>query len=473
MNTGEPSDSALYWAERRVLNIQTKLHRWAGEDKSRRFDDLFNLVADPGFLLVAWDRVRGNIGGRSPGVDGMTVTRVQGRTGGVMTFLDEIREALRRREFRPLPVRERMIPKPNGKTRRLGVPTVTDRVVQATLKLVLEPIFEADFLPASYGFRPKRRAHDAIAEIHYLTSGTRSYHWVLDADVEACFDNIDHTALMDRVRRRIGDKRVLTLIKAFLKAGILTEFGVLENSSTGTPQGGILSPLLANIALSVLDEHVAAQWSDQAGRAKKKRHGQANYRVVRYADDFVLLVAGNRKHVEDLREEISAVLSGIGLRLSAAKTSIVHIDEGFEFLGFRIQRRRKRGTDKRFIYTIPSAGNVQAARRKIKALTSTIRHPSLAVLMLRMNRFIRGWSAYFQYGVSSQVFEKINKYVWQRITLWIRKEHGISWKTLWRRYMSSGELVVGKITQAKATVADTRYRYRGNRIPTPWTTAPA
>jgi RNA-directed DNA polymerase len=473
VNTGEPSDSAYYWAEKRVLEIQTKLHRWAGEDKTRRFEDLFNFVADPSFLLVAWDRVRGNTGGRSPGVDGMTVARVQGRAGGVVAFLDEIRTALRQRTFRPLPVRERMIPKPNGKTRRLGIPSVTDRVVQAAVKLVLEPIFEVDFMPASYGFRPKRRAQDAIAEIHYLTSGKRSYHWVLDADVEACFDNIDHTALMDRVRRRIGDKHVLALVKAFLKAGILTELGVQEERSTGTPQGGILSPLLANIALSVLDEHVAAQWGTQTERAKKKRHGQANYRIVRYADDFVILVAGNRAHVEQIREEISDVLSRIGLRLSPAKTSIVHIDEGFEFLGFRIQRRRKRGTDKRYVYTIPSANNVRTARRKIKALTSTIKHPNLAVLMLRMNRFIRGWSAYFQYGVSSQVFAKTNKYVWQRITLWIRKEHRISWKLLWKRYMSSGELVVGKITQAKAAVAEARYRYRGNKIPTPWTTAPA
>jgi RNA-directed DNA polymerase len=473
VNIGEPSDSAYYWAEKRVLEIQTKLHRWAGEDKSRRFDDLFNLVADPSFLMVAWDRVRGNTGSRSPGIDGMTVTRVQGRAGGAVAFLDDIRTSLRQREFRPLPVRERNIPKSNGKTRRLGIPTVTDRVVQAAMKLVLEPIFEADFLPASYGFRPKRRAQDAIAEIHYLTSGHRSYHWVLDADVEACFDNIDHTALMDRVRRRVGDKRVLVLVKAFLKAGILTELGIQEESSTGTPQGGILSPLLANIALSVLDEHVAAQWGNQTERAKKKRHGQANYRIVRYADDFVILVAGNRAHVEQIREDISDVLSGIGLRLSSAKTSIVHIDEGFNFLGFRIQRRRKRGTDKRFVYTIPSAGNVRAARRKIKALTSTIRHPNLVVLMQRMNRFIRGWSAYFQYGVSSQIFDKINKYVWQRITLWIRKEHHLSWKVLWRRYTSSGHLAVGKITQAKATVADTRYRYRGNKIPTPWTTTPA
>jgi RNA-directed DNA polymerase len=178
-----------------------------------------------------------------------------------------------------------------GSQYEVTVPTVTDRVVQAALKLVLEPIFEADFMPVSYGFRPERRAHDAIAEIHLF--GTQQYRWVLDADIEACFDRIDHTALLDRVRGRVKDKRVLTLVRAFLKAGILNELGDYEDTHTGTPQGGILSPLLANIALSVLDEHLHAHWrpggrmhtSDQrAGRAKR---GKPNHRLIRYADDCV------------------------------------------------------------------------------------------------------------------------------------------------------------------------------------------
>ena len=180
--------------------------------------------------------------------------------GGVEGFLDDLRVSVKDGSFRPLPVRQRMIPKPvgSGKLRSLGIPTVTDRVVQAALKLVLEPIFEADFLSVSYGFRPNRRAHDAVAEIHCF--GTFGYHWVLDADIEACFDRIDHSALMDRVRPRVKDKRVLGLVKAFLKAGILTELGEHQDTHTGTPQGGILSPLLANIALSVLDEHVHGPW---------------------------------------------------------------------------------------------------------------------------------------------------------------------------------------------------------------------
>lgn len=471
VNTGAPSEAQLYWAERRVLEIQTKLHLWSGEDVTRRFYDLFNLVADPAFLLVAWERVKGNVGGRSAGVDGMSVTAVRVRVGGELAFLDEIRELVRARAFRPLPVRERLIPKPGtGKKRRLGIPTVTDRVVQASLKLVLEPIFEAEFDPSSYGFRPRRRAQDAVAEIVYYNTGTRHYEWVLDADITACFDEIDHVALMGLVRRRIADKRVLVLVKAFLKAGILSEFGEVRGTATGTPQGGILSPLLANIALSVLDDHIALKWGTQVERAARKRHGQANCRLVRYADDFVVMVDGRREHVEGLREEISGVLSGIGLRLSTEKTSIVHIDQGFDFLGFRIQRRQKRGTQRRYVYTIPSRVAQQRARARIKELTSRIKHPSFTVLLLRINRFLRGWSAYFRYGVSSRVFHIIRRYAWQRIAIWLRKQRHVRWKTIRKRYMTGWEYrTPNGITLYQPTVAGVRYRYRGARIPTPWT----
>jgi RNA-directed DNA polymerase len=241
----------LYRAERRVLEIQTKLHSWAGDDPHRRFDDLFNLVTDPAFLLVGWDRVRSNRGARTAGVDGETARYVEA-VRGVEGFLAELRADLKARTFRPLPVRRRAILKAGGKVRYLGIATIHDRVAQAALKLVLEPIFEADFLPCSYGFRPNRRAHDAVAEVHHFTS--RSYEWIVEGDIKACFDEISQSALMDRVRDRVGDKRVLELVKAFLKAGILTEDGTLADTDAGTPQGSILSPLLSNVALSVLDE---------------------------------------------------------------------------------------------------------------------------------------------------------------------------------------------------------------------------
>ena len=354
MNTDE-SELALFRAERRVREIQTKLHRWARDDPHRRFDDLFNLVADPAFLLVAWDRVRGNKGARTAGVDGQTVSYVQ-TVRGVEGFLDELRAQLRDRSFRPLPARERMIPKAGGKRRRLGIAAVRDRVVQASLKLVLEPIFEADFLPCSYGFRPNRRTHDAVAEIRHLTS--HSYEWIVEGDITACFDEISHSGLMDRVRERVGDKRVLALVKAFLKAGILGEDRVLRATDTGTPQGSILSPLLSNVALSVLDEHIAQAPGGPAvsryQRAKRRAQGLPNYRLVRYADDWCLVISGTQADAEALREEIAEILSTMGLRLSPEKTVITHIDEGLDFLGWRIQRHRKRGTDRSYVYTYPA-----------------------------------------------------------------------------------------------------------------------
>jgi RNA-directed DNA polymerase len=233
-----PDVDSAYLAVRRM---QIKLHRWAGDDASRRFGDLVNLVYDPAFLVHAWERVASNAGARTAGVDRVTVAWIESRIG-VEAFLQQIRDSLKSGGFRPVEVRQVVIPKANGKLRKLGIPTIIDRVVQAAVKAVLEPIFEADFLPCSYGFRPNRRAQDAVAEIHYLASETRNYQWVLEADIQACFDEIDHVALMDRLRHRIKDKRLLALVKAFLKAGVMTTAGDREQTLTGTPQGGVLSP---------------------------------------------------------------------------------------------------------------------------------------------------------------------------------------------------------------------------------------
>jgi RNA-directed DNA polymerase len=288
VNTGAvqwPDVDAAFWTVRRM---QLKLHRWASEDHTRRFGDLFNLVYDPAFLVHAWERVSSNVGARTAGVDRVTVAQILAR-GGVEVFLGQIRDSLKAGEFVPVQVRRVSIPKAGGKFRQLGIPTVADRVVQASLKAVLEPIFEADFSPCSYGFRPNRRAQDAIAEIHFL--GSHFHEWVLEADIQACFDEIGHTPLLDRMRRRISDKRVLRLVNAFLKAGVMTASGDREETLTGTPQGGILSPLLANIALSVLDDHFDRQRRDLMGsdrqRAQRKRRGLGNWKLVRYADDCV------------------------------------------------------------------------------------------------------------------------------------------------------------------------------------------
>ncbi|HSS23954.1 MAG TPA: group II intron reverse transcriptase/maturase [Mycobacterium sp.] len=458
--------------------MQAKLHRWAAADADRRFDDLFNFVHDPATLAVAFDRVATNRGARTAGSDGLTVARIETEIG-LPEFLDGLRATLKSGQFQPQPVRERKIPKPggSGKVRRLGIPTVADRVVQAALKLVLEPIFEADFEPVSYGFRPARRAHDAIAEIHLF--GTVGYRWVLDADIEACFDRIDHAALMDRVRRRVKDKRVLRLVKAFFKAGILTELGDHEDTHTGTPQGGILSPLLANIALSVLDEHLHAPWKPggpmSTGMRRRRRGWKQlpNWRLVRYADDFVVLVWGNRGHVETLREEITQVLEPMGLRLSQAKTQIVHMSDGFDFLGFHIQWRRKKGTSKWYVYTFIAQRPLRSVKAKIRALTRRTSQQPLAVTLERINQLLRGWTAYFRHAVAKHTFDHLREFVWWRIVHWQRTRHRWRWADV-RRWLTdpSGRwhpISADGITLFNpAAVPIRRYRYRGNTIPHPW-----
>jgi retron-type reverse transcriptase len=271
VNTGAvqwPDPDSAFWAVRRM---QIKLHRWASEDHTRRFGDLFNLVYDPAFLVHAWERVSGNVGARTPGVDRATVAQIVSRVG-VEAFLGHIRDSLKSGEFEPVEVRRVLIPKASGKLRKLGIPTVADRVVQASLKAVLEPIFEADFQPCSYGFRPRRRAQDAIAEIHFLAS--HCHEWVLEADIQACFDQIGHTPLLDRMRNRVKDKRVLGLVKAFLTSGVMSTSGDREETLTGTPQGGILSPLLAYIALSELDDHFDRQRRQEMGTDQQKGQTQ-------------------------------------------------------------------------------------------------------------------------------------------------------------------------------------------------------
>ena len=463
----------------RVAGMQAKLHRWAAADPGRRFDDLFNFVHDPATLIVAFDRVAGNHGANTPGVDGLTVADVE-EAIGMPGFLDDLRAQLKTGTFTPLPVRERTIPKPggSGKVRRLGIPAIADRVVQAALKLVLEPIFEAGFLPVSYGFRPRRRAHDAIAEIQRY--GTKGYQWVLDADIEACFDCIAHAPLMDRVRAKVKDKRVLALVKAFLKAGILTETGTLEDSFTGTPQGGILSPLLANIALGALDEHVHGPWqpggamSTPGRRARRRAKGLPNWRIVRYADDFVVLVHGTREDAQTLHEDIADVLAPLGLRLSPAKTQIVHMSESFGFLGFRIQWRPKRGTGKWYVYTFIADRPIRSLKDKIRALTHrTSQWPPRGAL-IRLNQIMRGWANYFRHAVCKHTLDSLENFAWHRVIRWQMKLHRWTWKDIRRRLTGPN----GRWTRPSAdgielfniaSVPVTRYYYRGAKIPNPWT----
>ncbi len=474
MNTGARLPG-LDEAEERVLHFQRKLHDWASADAERRFHDLWNLVCDPATLLVAWSRVSANRGSRTAGIDGNTRSYVE-RELGVDRFLSRLRSELKTGEFRPLPVRERMIPKRGGRMRRLGIPTLADRVVQMALKLVLEPIFESGFYPSSYGYRPGRRAQDAIAEIVHFTKNPSNYEWVIEADIEACFDQLVHSQILGEVRRRVEDKRVLVLVRSFLKAGVMRDTGRLERTVTGTPQGGIASPLLANIALSALDRLYEEDWRQMNRHASYRQvlrqRGFPTYRLVRYADDLVICVKGTRQQAQALLGVLDERAGSIGLKLKPEKTRVTHIDEGFVFLGQRFIRRPKGA--KRYIYTLVSNEALASIKRKVKALTGrSTCNLALADLLRLLNPVLRGWAGYFRYAAAKHTFAYLGNYTWRRVVGWLRKKHPQwNWKEICRRYVGKDRIQeAGIVLYNPARMRVERYRFRGAQISTPWNEA--
>ena len=470
MNSPAPLD--VKSASERVLGWQTRLHRWAVQDKQARFGDLFNLVCDPATLLVAWERVKRNRGSKTAGVDGQTRKHVEQM--GVDGVLAKLRQELRDGTYSPLPARERLIPKRSGKSRRLGISTVRDRIVQTAARLVLEPIFEADFCPTSYGFRPGRRAQDAVGEVRFFINAPRSYEWVIEGDVEDCFGQVHQGLLMDQVRSRVTDKRVLALIRLFLAAGVMRELDTVTATPSGTPQGSSLSPLLSNIALSVLDRHFEAAWvaRTQTQRWRDRAKGLPSYRMVRFADDFVVLVRGTEAQAHALKEQTAEFMrEQMRLTLSPEKTHVTHVDDGFDLLGFRIVRAPWRGS-KRVAYAFPSKRALREVMHRIKTLTdrSTL-NLSLDQLIHALNPILRGWTNYHRHNASKRCFAYLSHYLWWRVIRWLRKKYlRLTWKQLrrrcWGRHWTSRE---GTRLAWPAEVPVTRYCYRGHQIPSPWT----
>lgn len=398
-----------------VRALQRKLYRAAKQSRGRRFHALFDKVHRRDVLGRAWQEVARKRG--APGVDGVRIEDIE--AVGVAVFLAELGDELRAGRYRPLPVRRVSIPKRQGGERHLGVPAVRDRVVQAAARLVLEPIFEADFAPVSFGFRPKRSALQARERVR--AGLRRNRLWVVDADISAFFDHLDHRLLLRFVRERVSDRRVVGLIAGWLQAGVLTTEGLLHPTA-GTPQGGVISPLLANVYLHRLDE---------AWQGRHWRLGE----LTRYADDLVI-ACGSGQQAEAALASLRAELDELGLELAAAKTRVVNLHErgeGFDFLGYHFRWVPTRDGRRRYPACWPARSAMAAARERVRALTPLGRLGMPAIVVVQdLNRFLRGWGAYFRHGNSTRQFRALDAYVYERVARFIARKHG---SRNWRRGM--------------------------------------
>lgn len=435
----------------KVRALQHTLYRTAKADPGRRFHALWDKVLRRDVLQRGWEQVRVNRG--APGVDRATLDQIE-REYGVDRLLDELADELREGRYRPLPARRVFIPKPGtAETRPLSIPAVRDRIVQAATKIVLEPIFEADFMPCSFGFRPRRSAHDALQVV--VDETWRGRRWVVETDIANCFEAIGKDRLIKAVEERVCDQSVLGLLRAMLRAGVMQD-GTVRHSVTGTPQGGVISPVLCNVYLHRLDR----VWDTRA-------HGV----LIRYADD-ALVLCRSRQQAEAALSRLRAVLAELGLELKAAKTRIIHLQvggEGFDFLGFHHRWVSSRGVHGRrgvqFLARWPSDRAMRRARERITQLTirSRLLLP-VEQIVQEVNRFLRGWGGYFRYGHSAKRFDDISQHAIDRLALFIGKKH--------KRGRGFGLSVVGYLSPDRCGLVSLSGTVIAPRANKPWREKP-
>lgn len=407
---GDGSAQAEITTPEKIRKLQRTLYRKAKAEPKYRFWSLYGDIMRRDLLEHALQRVAAN--GGAPGIDGQTIESITSDPQWQSRWLDWLQRELRTKTYRPLPVRRVWIPKPNGGQRPLGIPTVKDRVVQMAATLVLMPIFEADFHPRSFGFRPRRNAHQAIEEI--VTAIRRGRTEVLDADLSKYFDTIPHRPLLRLVARRVSDGSILRLIKMWLRAPVEEEdkngTRRIKPNPTGTPQGGVISPMLANLFLNGLD------WAVNEKVERKPV-------LVRYADDFVILSGPGQG--EKLRERLRKWLTARGLRLNEEKTRLLHSRQGFNFLGFTVRWQPSRKSGRWYVHVQPSAKSQQRLRDAVRAkLNHWTQHKRITEVVAELNPLLRGWSGYFHFQHSGQVMQDLQGWVCERFRGWLWRKHG-------------------------------------------------
>ncbi|MEE3627360.1 group II intron reverse transcriptase/maturase [Nitrospirillum sp. BR 11752] len=434
-----------------ISEMQHKLATWAESDPNRRFDRLLRLVADREWLAEAARIVLASSGAKTPGIDGMDKRWMQAE---LAEHLASLRTDLLSGDYRPQPVKRLYIPKANGKTRPLGIPTLRDRIVQRAMLMAMEPIWESDFHRLSYGFRPERSVHHAVRTVKLQLQdgdvGTRG-RWIVEGDLASYFDTVHHRLLLHCVRRRIRDDRFTDLLWRLLKAGHVDR-GLFVASSEGVPQGGVLSPLLSNIMLHEFDEWLEAKYLSakarkdrwawnfgiQQGRpiaVRENRQWKPAVAYCRYADDFVVIVKGTRAQAEAIREECRAFLEGrLKLTLNMGKTHVTHVDDGFVFLGHRIIRKRGSNGGMSVVTTIPKEKAKTFARRLVEALSGN--HDVAAVDMIdSLNRELVGWAAFYKFtDFTARTFRRIDTVVFWKMAHWLARKYRSRIKPLMRKW---------------------------------------
>jgi len=451
-----------------IGEMQRMLSQKAEREPNHQFGDLYNLLCDKNWLRLAHDYVAQNAGSKTAGCDGINMVEFDADLEG---NLDRLRQSLKLDTFEACPARRVYIPKKDGKMRPLGIPTIRDRIVQEAIRMTLEPIFEADFSQYSFGFRPNRCTMDAIKCITWSVQEHKKYLWIIEGDISAYFDTINHQKLLKLLGRRIKDAKLLSIIRKFLKSGVM-ERKLFKDTVLGTPQGGIISPLLANVYLHELDKYMEKYTAlPTKEKSARREHGSANFVHVRYADDFVVLCNGTKEQTYTMKDELQQFLShSLRLNLSMEKTKVTHLNDGFDFLGFKVIREM--GAKGMTTKVIISDKSMRKHLDTIQIATSPDTHEdSVTIKIKALNRIIVGWCRYFQYtSRPRKQLGRLEYLTYWRLTHWLGRKYKLMMPQVIRRFQLEGNLGEHGVFLTRHTNYGAQHYKKRFLKPNPYTT---